>query len=89
MSPFRLSRNLSDFIRKNTTDKYILIKNMREIKIDKEKCIGCDACSALCPNVFKMNYEEIKAEVYNKTGDTEENIQMALNSCPTQAIYWE
>ncbi len=61
---------------------------MRKPKVDKEKCIGCITCEVMCPNVFKMN-GEMKAEVYNESGDTEENIQMAIDSCPTQAISWE
>ena len=31
------------------------------VKIDKDKCIGCGACEAVCPKSFKMN-DEMKAE---------------------------
>jgi len=55
------------------------------IKIDREKCIGCGTCPAVCPNVFKMD-EENKAIVFDEKGDSEENIKMAADSCPTQAI---
>lgn len=54
-------------------------------KIDPIKCIGCGTCLALAPNTFRMN-EENKAEVFNETGDDAETIQMACDSCPTQAI---
>jgi ferredoxin len=54
-------------------------------KVDQEKCIGCGACAALCPGVYKMN-DDNKAEVFDVAGDTEENIQMSVNGCPTQAI---
>jgi len=61
---------------------------MRIPKIDKEKCIGCGTCPLICPNVFRMT-DENKAEVTNDTGDTEENIQSAVDACPTAAIFWE
>ncbi|PIZ90306.1 ferredoxin, partial [bacterium (Candidatus Moisslbacteria) CG_4_10_14_0_2_um_filter_36_61] len=25
-----------------------------KIKLDKEKCIGCGSCAAVCPEVFKV-----------------------------------
>ena len=55
------------------------------LKIDKEKCIGCGTCVALAGNTFKMG-EDGKAEVANQTGDDPSTIQMAADSCPTQAI---
>ena len=39
-------------------------------------------CPIICPNVFRMN-DENKAEVFNETGDTEENIQSGIDACPT------
>ena len=53
------------------------------IKINKETCIGCGTCAAICSDIFKMN-DEGKAEVIK-----EENSDCAKNaaeSCPTQAI---
>jgi len=55
------------------------------IKIIKDKCIGCGTCVALAGNTFTMD-EENKAEVINQTGDDQATIEMAINSCPTQAI---
>lgn len=54
------------------------------IKLDKNLCIGCGTCVAICPKSFKMNENELKAEV---VGD--ENSECAKNSaesCPVQAI---
>ncbi len=53
------------------------------VKINKDLCIGCGTCEALCPAVFKLT-EEGKASVIN-----EEQAPCAKNaaeSCPTQAI---
>lgn len=55
------------------------------LKVDKNKCLGCGTCVALCPKVFKIGNDG-KAEVFNEKGDTEENIQTAIDSCPVGAI---
>ena len=60
------------------------------IKIDKEKCIGCGSCEAMCPDVFELG-EDGKAFV--KSGfDLEQNkpcIKESINVCPVQAISQE
>jgi ferredoxin len=57
------------------------------VKIDKNKCIGCGACSATCPQVFEMG-DDGKAHV--KAGaDLKKNakcIKEAIESCPVDAI---
>ena len=58
------------------------------LKIDEEKCIGCGTCVALAPDIFKMN-DDGKAELLDAASDEKENIQMAVDSCPTQAISHE
>lgn len=65
-----------------------ILESMKKIKIDKDKCLGCGTCVALSPGVFVLNAEG-KAEVKNPTGDSEENIQNVIDSCPVQAISWE
>lgn len=57
-------------------------------KVDKDKCIGCNLCPALASGTFRLD-ENSKAEVFNTTDDSEETVQMAIDSCPTQAISWE
>jgi len=57
------------------------------VKINKEKCIGCGACTSTCPEVFVMN-DDGKAEV--KAGaDLKKNakcIKEAIKNCPVEAI---
>jgi len=53
-------------------------------KVDKEKCIGCGTCAALCPDAFRFNDEEGKAEVIGE-GDAP-CAQNAATNCPAQAI---
>ena len=53
--------------------------------IDQDECISCGACVDSCPDVFRMNDDNI-AEVYNAEGASEEQIQDAIDSCPVSCI---
>jgi len=57
---------------------------MPTIIVDKEKCIGCGACVALCKN-FKLDSngkaEPVKAEVDKITC-----VHEAASNCPVDAI---
>lgn len=56
--------------------------------VDKNTCIGCGSCAAICPKVFKMDGDG-KAEAFKPNGDSEENIQKAIDICPVSAISWK
>jgi ferredoxin len=57
------------------------------VKVDKNKCIGCGACAAVCPEVFEMG-DDGKSHV--KAGaDLKKNakcIKQAIEGCPVEAI---
>jgi len=53
------------------------------INVNKDLCIGCGTCEALCPAVFKLN-AEAKAEVVSQADAG--CAKTAAESCPTQAI---
>lgn len=53
------------------------------INVDKNLCIGCGACAAICPDSFKMN-DEGKSEVIGQ--NNQDCAQNAAQSCPVQAI---
>ena len=58
-----------------------------KVKVNKERCISCGACQAICPDVFyfddegiaEANNEEIKTDIIDDVID-------ALEGCPTDAI---
>jgi ferredoxin len=57
------------------------------VKVDKKKCVGCGACTSICPQVFEMGKDgkaqvKAKADVKKSTKCVKE----AINSCPVEAI---
>lgn len=70
-----------------------------KVIIDKNKCIGCGTCQALCPEHFKLG-DDSKARLEpaadNGTSDKEELeitevgcCQQAADGCPTESIVVE
>lgn len=57
--------------------------------IEEEECIACGSCEELCPEVFRLNESLGFAQVVNPEGASEDQIQEAIDACPTQCIHWE
>ncbi len=58
-----------------------------KIVIDMEKCIGCGACAAQCPENFEMmSGDEYKAKVKKAEVSDLGCSQEAAAVCPVQAI---
>ena len=53
-----------------------------QVKINKEKCIGCGACNSIAPKNF--GWDETTAKVINE--EVTEDAKVAVESCPTGAI---
>jgi ferredoxin len=56
--------------------------------VDKDICISCGVCIDNVPAVFRFD-EEMKAEVFDPNGDTEEAIRQAMDLCPVSCILWK
>ena len=52
------------------------------VSVNKEKCIGCGACVASCPEVFEMSNGKAKV----KSQKDASCIKEAIESCPVDAI---
>lgn len=66
---------------------------MPKIKLEREKCIGCDSCQAICPKYFELaedgkshiigsNKQEVEELEVEKIGCAES----AAEACPVQCI---
>jgi ferredoxin len=58
---------------------------MTQVKVDKDKCIGCGLCTALAADVFEMGADG-KADVKADANLASTEIKNAAESCPVQAI---
>jgi len=70
-----------------------------KVSIDREECIGCGVCEALCPQVFKL-LEDGKSGIFEKyrkgnlgKGEVGEDlsscVENARDSCPVEVIKTE
>lgn len=65
-------------------DKEIILGKYK-IKVIRELCIGAAACIGVSPSTFVLD-DEKKAVIKEDSTDSPENILMAAQACPTQAI---
>jgi ferredoxin len=56
-----------------------------QIKVDRDKCIGCGRCTEVCPDTFKLD-EMGKSTV---TGANHDCALSAADQCPVEAIFVE
>lgn len=60
---------------------------MSKVKVNKDLCIGCGACAAIAPDVFELDEERLSyAKVEEIPADVSEDVQDAIEGCPTEAI---
>lgn len=65
-------------------DKEVVITNAK-VKIIRKNCTGDGVCVSLCPSTFVLDAEN-KSTVIEGSNETFDNLKMAEQSCPTQAI---
>lgn len=56
-----------------------------KVKVEKDLCISCGACQAICSEVFEID-EISKVIVDTVPDDLKESVIEAIESCPTDAI---
>ncbi|MBT4241522.1 ferredoxin [archaeon] len=54
------------------------------VSVNKETCIGCGSCSAICGDVFEM--KDGKAEVKAGADTSKPCVKEATDACPVDAI---
>lgn len=62
-----------------------------KVKVNRDSCIGCGACVALCDEVFEFDDEGISVAKTTEINDEElqEKVTDSAESCPTGAIETE
>jgi ferredoxin len=59
-------------------------------KVDVDSCIGCGLCAATCPEVFKLNEDDISEVIVDTVPpEAEAKCREAAENCPVQAITLE
>ncbi len=58
-----------------------------KVKVNRDSCIGCGACAAICDEVFEIDDEGLSTlKVEEVADDKKQEVQDAADSCPTGAI---
>ncbi len=57
------------------------------VRIDKDLCIGCEACIDICPEVLEIQDDLASLKIEDEIPeDLEEAVREAAEACPSQAI---
>ena len=60
---------------------------MEEIKVNKEKCLGCGMCVGINSDVFEFDDDGLAKADNSKISEENKNeVEDAINSCPVGAI---
>ena len=57
-----------------------------KVVVIKDKCIGAASCIAVSPKTFELNDQQIAKVLPTVTSESDENLLLAAQSCPTLAI---
>ena len=58
-----------------------------KLKVDKDICIGCGACAAICPDVFEIDDDGLASSIVDEVNeDIMEDAIDAKEGCPVDAI---
>jgi ferredoxin len=55
--------------------------------VDLEKCIGCELCASICPDVYRMGDDGLAHAIAEPIpSDVENTAKEGAESCPVEAI---
>ena len=58
-----------------------------KVIVDKDLCIGCGACQAICSDVFEIDDDGLSTVIEEVVEEkNHDDVQEAIESCPTEAI---
>lgn len=58
-----------------------------KVEVNRDACIGCGACAAICDDVFEIDDEGLsEAKDVEISEDLEDAVREARDACPTEAI---
>ncbi len=58
-----------------------------KLKVNKDLCIGCGACQAVCPEVFEIEDDGLAGVIVDEVNEElKEDAIDAKEGCPTGAI---
>ncbi len=58
-----------------------------KVKVNKNACIGCGACTGICPDVFLFDDDGLAKVIVDEVKEEEkEAVIEASENCPTSAI---
>jgi ferredoxin len=59
---------------------------MKKIIINADKCIGCNTCPLISPEIFVLDEQTYKAVVIKQPETIDEKTNSAISACPVAAI---
>lgn len=58
-----------------------------KLKVNKDNCIGCGACQAICPDVFEIEDDGLaNTKIDEINNELQDDAIDAKEGCPTSAI---
>jgi ferredoxin len=58
----------------------------KKVKVNKDVCVGCGACTAICAEIFALGDDGLAEVVAPVTDDVIAGVEDAQASCPVGAI---
>ena len=60
-----------------------------KVKIEADICTACELCVDTCPDVFEMAEDVAVVTQADVPAELEDDVQEAIDSCPSEAIIAE